>query len=174
MYFWPTTVSSNKLHEFPLLIRLNSKPVCISNMNHVRHVITAARSKRFSLWRMLRDLRSRRRRSCEFWDCSHRASCKYISLKAPNLMHLISLSLISPTRFGALLRHHQGQRIFLLQYRTRRGFSLHFVYSNFTHCIYVFHRFTAGLATLTVCSYAVKADCHKITYKNIHIQLAWC
>jgi hypothetical protein len=35
---------------------------------------------------------------------------KIMSLKAPTL-HLISPTLISPTRFGALTHHHQGLRI---------------------------------------------------------------
>jgi hypothetical protein len=39
----------------------------------------------------------------ERWDC--------ISLKTRILIHLINLSLISPTRFGASTHHHQGLRI---------------------------------------------------------------
>jgi hypothetical protein len=40
------------------------------------------------------------------------------------------------------------------------------------HCIYVFHTFTVGLATLAVYSYAVVVECYKIMYKNIHILVA--
>jgi hypothetical protein len=40
-----------------------------------------------------------------------------ICLKAPTLIHLISLSLISATPFGALPHHHQGLCIFLLRYK---------------------------------------------------------
>jgi hypothetical protein len=78
----------------------------------------------------------------------------YISLKAPILVHLISLSLISPTCFSALAHYRHGLHIFLLRNKIC-GFLLHFVYPNFTLCIYGFHRFTVGLPILTICSYPV-------------------
>jgi hypothetical protein len=52
-------------------------------------------------------------------------------------MHLISVSLIIPTCFGALPHNHTGDAV-MHRNKTRGGLSLNFVYPNFTPCIYVF------------------------------------
>jgi hypothetical protein len=86
-------------------------------------------------------------------------------------MPLIGLSLTSATRFDASTHLHQELRISSLRSKTGRVLSSQFVYPNFTHCVYVCHRFAVGLALLTTCSHAVIVECCKITYKNIHMQL---
>ena len=53
-------------------------------------------------------------------------------------MHLISLRFTGPTSFGTLQHHHQALHISCCETKkTPLGLSLHYVYFNFTHFIYV-------------------------------------
>jgi hypothetical protein len=60
-------------------------------------------------------------------------------------MYLISLNLVSPTRFGSLPHHHQRLRISCYETEHVVVLSLHFFHPNLKHSIYVFYRFTIVL-----------------------------
>ena len=73
------------------------------------------------------------------FDCLHYASCKYISLNEPTLIHLISLNLICTTRFRASTHNHQGLRILLLQKKNTLWFMVAFRLSAFHALHLCFH-----------------------------------
>ena len=71
-----------------------------------------------------------------------------------------------PVAFRFITAPSSGTTYSMLRNKTRCGLSLRFVYPNFTHCFYVFHTFTVGLATLAICYciYAVIVECLKLGY----------